>query len=365
MRITEIETIVLRHEVKNPVSDSLHTYDAGSDLVTKIHTDEGVTGFSTMGFGRIKSGPDTLKLIIDRELAPLLIGQDPFFSRMHKNNMWVATEYYGTVGISNFAISAIDIAMWDICGKALNKPVSHLLGVAKDRIPAYGMVGWYFEGGESMFVKQCVDAAEEGFKAVKIKVGRDSLADDLYRIKLIKKELGDEFRVMVDANCIFDEAEAFRRGRAYEQAGVYWFEEPMQPYLRDSHRKLAEALDIPIAIGENYYTRHQFYDVISHKAVDIVQPDARRAGGVTEWMDIAAISEAAGLKFACHGGGPANVNLLCAMNNSIYLETGSLKRENSVLKYRLELVDGDVLLPTAPGMATEVNEDYINKFRVY
>ncbi|MCL2060074.1 MAG: mandelate racemase/muconate lactonizing enzyme family protein [Oscillospiraceae bacterium] len=364
MKITQIETIVLRHEVKNAVSDSLHTYDAGSDLVTRIHTDEGVTGFSMTGFGRIKSGPDTMKVIIDRELAPLLVGRDPFYSRMHKNDMWVATEYYGTVGVANFAISAIDIAMWDLCGKALGKPVSHLLGVAKDRIPAYAMVGWYFDGGDATFVKQCTDAAEEGFRAVKLKVGRDSLADDLHRIKLIKDELGDEFRVMVDANCIFDEAEAFRRGRAYEQAGVYWFEEPMQPYLRDSHKKLAEALDIPIAIGENYYTRHQFHDVVRHNAADIVQPDARRAGGVTEWLDIAAISEAAGLTLACHGGGPANVNLLCTMKNSIYLETGSLKGENSVLKYKLEMVDGDVLLPDAPGLATDVQEDYIEKHRV-
>jgi L-alanine-DL-glutamate epimerase-like enolase superfamily enzyme len=305
-----------------------------------------------------------LKVIIDNELAPLLVGQDPFFSRMHKNKMWVATEYYGTVGVSNFAISAIDIALWDACGKALNKPVSHLLGVAKDRIPAYAMVGWYFEGGDAAFVKNCADAVEEGFKAVKLKVGRDALADDIHRIKLLKKEFGDEFRVMVDANCIFDEAEAFRRGRAYEENGVYWFEEPMQPYLRDSHRKLAEALDIPIAIGENYYTRHQFHDVVSHNAADIVQPDARRAGGVTEWLDIAAISEVAGLKLACHGGGPANVNLLCTMNNSIYLETGSLKGENRVLKHKLVLEDGDVLLPTAPGMGTDVNEDYIEKYRV-
>jgi len=329
-----------------------------------IHTDEGVTGYAITYFGRIKSGPDTMKVIIDKELAPLLVGQDPFYSRMIKNRLWVATEYYGTVGISTYVISAIDIALWDICGKALNKPVSHLLGVAKDRIPAYAMVGWYYEGGDNMFVQRCTDAAEEGFKAVKIKVGRDSLADDLHRIKLIKKELGDEFRVMVDANCIFDEAEAFRRGRAYEAHGVYWLEEPMQPYLRDSHRKLAEALDIPIAIGENYYTRHQFHDVIHHKAVDIVQPDGRRAGGVTEWLDIAAISEAAGLKLACHGGGPANVNLLCTMNNSIYLETGSLKSENQVLKYKMLMEDGEILLPDAPGMATEINEEYIEKYRV-
>jgi L-alanine-DL-glutamate epimerase-like enolase superfamily enzyme len=340
------------------------TYDAGGHIITRVHTDEGITGYGHTNFGRIKKGNHILKTLIEDELAPALIGQDPFFARQARQKLWDAAHYHSVVGLAQFGIAALDIALWDIVGKKLNLPVAKVAGAVRDRIPTYAMVGWYYEGGESMFVKRCADAAEEGFKAVKIKVGRDSLADDLNRIKIIKRELGDEFRVMVDANCIFDAAEAFRRGRAYEQAGVYWLEEPMQPYMRDSHKKLAEALDIPIAIGENYYTRHQFHDVIHHKAADIVQPDARRAGGVTEWLDIAAISEAAGLKLACHGGGPGNVNLLCCMNNSIYLETGSLKGENRVLKYKLEMENGEVLLPTAPGMATEINEEYIEKHRV-
>jgi L-alanine-DL-glutamate epimerase-like enolase superfamily enzyme len=114
-----------------------------------------------------------------------------------------------------------------------------------------------------------------------------------------------------------------RRGRVYEELGVYWFEEPMQPYMRDSHIRLAAALDIPIAIGENYFTRHQFYDVIKSGAVDIVQLDNRRAGGVTEWLDIAAVSELAGLKLASHGGGPATVcHAQCDLSRKRQPESG-------------------------------------------
>ena len=342
----------------------MHTYDAGSDLITKISTDEGIIGYANTFFGRNKFGAETLKVIIDKELAPVIIGEDPYFSRRIRDKLFVATEYYGTLGIANFAIAAIDEAVWDIVGKASGQPVGKLLGACRDRIPVYAMVGWYYGNGESEFIKQCTDAAEEGFRAVKLKVGRDSLADDIKRIKLIKKELGDDFRIMVDANCAFDEIEAMRRGRAYEELGIYWFEEPMQPYMRDSHKRLASSLDIPIAIGENYFTRHQFYDVIKSGAVDIVQPDNRRAGGVTEWLDIAAISEVAGLKLASHGGGPANVNILCAIPNAIYMESGSLKSENSMLVTQLIMVDGEVLLPNAPGMGTEVREDYIKAYRV-
>jgi len=358
MKITGVETKVLRYEVKNPVSDSLHTYDAGCTMLTRVFTDEGITGYATTYFGRIKSGPDTVKIIIDKEMAPVLIGEDPFFARKIRNKLWVVSEYYGTAGVAHFAISALDICIWDIIGKALGQPVCKILGGCRDRIPVYAMVGWYYKN-EKEFIKQCTEAFEEGFKAVKLKVGKDSLEDDVMRIKAIKSELGSDFRIMVDANCAFDEIEAMRRGRAYEELGVYWFEEPMQPYLRDSHVRLASALDIPIAIGENYYTRHQFYDVIKMGAVDIVQPDNRRAGGVTEWMDIASISEAAGLKLASHGGGPANVNILCAIPNAIYMESGSLKGENKMLVTQLTMVDGEILLPDVPGMGTEIREDYI------
>lgn len=363
MKITGIETIILRKEVINPVRDALHTYDAGSNLITRITTDEGIVGYANTTFGRTKAGPEALKVILDKELAPVIIGEDPHFSRRIRDKLFVATEYYGTLGIANFAIAAIDQAIWDIVGKAAGQPVGKLLGAYRDRIPVYAMVGWYFGKGESEFVKQCTDAAEEGFRAVKLKVGRDSLNDDINRIKLIKKELGEDFRIMVDANCAFDEIEAMRRGRAYEELGVYWFEEPMQPYMRDSHIRLAAALDLPIAIGENYFTRHQFYDVITSGAADIIQLDNRRAGGVTEWLDIASVSEMAGLKLASHGGGPANVNVLCAMPNAIYLESGSLKAENSMLVTQLKMEDGEILLPDVPGMGTEVREDYIKAFR--
>ena len=168
------------------------------------------------------------------------------------------------------------------------------------------------------FVRQCTDAADEGFRAVKLKVGKDTLEEDVKRIRAIRSELGDEFRIMVDANCAFDEAEALRRGRAYEKLGVFWFEEPIQPYMRDSHARLARELDIAIAIGENYFTRHQFYDVLKAGCADIIQPDNRRAGGVTEWMDIGAICDVMGIPLASHGGGPGNVNVLCAIESAIY-----------------------------------------------
>jgi L-alanine-DL-glutamate epimerase-like enolase superfamily enzyme len=364
MKITGVKTIVLKREVKNPVSDSLHTYDVGGHLITMVDTDEGITGYGLTHFGRIESGMETVRLIVERALSPEIMGEDPHFIRKLRNSMFVATEYYGTLGVANCAIAAVDCALWDIVSKKAGLPLAKYLGARREAIPAYAMVGWYFKGGEEDFLRHCRDAVEEGFRALKIKVGKGPLKEDIERIRLMHREFGDEFRVMVDANCIFDEAEATYRGKAYEDEGVYWFEEPMQPYMRDSHVRLAQTLRMPIAIGENYFTRHQFYDIIKAGCVDIVQPDGRRAGGPTEWLDISVISEVAGIKLASHGGGPVNVNVLCALENAIYLESGSLKSENRMLKTRLTMRDGAILIPEAPGVGLDFNEDYIAKYRI-
>jgi L-alanine-DL-glutamate epimerase-like enolase superfamily enzyme len=169
---------------------------------------------------------------------------------------------------------------------------------------------------------------------------------------------------MVDANGAFDEAEAVYRGSASAAEGVYWFEEPLQPYMRDSHVRLRQKVNVPIATGENLYTRHQFYDVIHSGGVNIVQPDGRRAGGVLEWLDIGAISEVAGLKLASHGGGPSAVNVLCAIENAIYIECGSMKGKDDMLKTQLKFQDGSLFLPDEPGLGTEVSEEYIARYRV-
>ena len=364
MKVTKVETIILKQEVKNAVSDSLHTYNVGGNIITRVHTDEGVTGSGITYFGRIESGMETIRMIVERVLAPEITGKDPHFIRMLRNNMFVATEYYGTLGVANMAIAAVDCALWDIVSKKAGLPLAKYLGARREGIPAYAMVGWYYDGGEEEFLNQCRAAVEEGFRALKLKVGRGPLKEDIERIRMIHKEFGDEFRVMVDANCIFDEAESLYRGKAYEDEGVYWFEEPMQPYMRDAHSRLAGALRIPIAIGENYFTRHQFYDMIKAGCADIVQPDGRRAGGPTEWMDIGSISETAGLKLASHGGGPVNVNVLCALENAIYLESGSFKTENRMLKTKLVMKDGAILIPEIPGVGLDINEDYITKYRI-
>ena len=168
---------------------------------------------------------------------------------------------------------------------------------------------------------------------------------------------------MVDANQAFSTSTALERGKAYQDVGVFWFEEPLPPQNHDGYAELSAKLSIRMATGENEYTKYAFADLLRRGAVDIVQPDSRRAGGVTEWMEIAALADAFHVEVASHGGGPANLNMLAAMPNAIYLESGSLKGQ-SMYETRLRMVDGEVIAPKVPGLGTAIRDDYIARHRV-
>lgn len=364
MKITKVETTILKKPVEKTFGGSLHNYNVGGYLLSRVYTDDGYTGWATTYFGLIESGMLTVKTIIDNELSPILVGQDPHFVRKIRTQMHQQVEYYGSTGVATMAISALDTCLWDLIGKAAGLPTAMVLGASHKSVPAYAMVGWYFEGGNKDLVEHCENAVEEGFSAVKIKIGRGDLADDISRVKAVRKALGDDFRIMVDANCAFDEIQAINRGFAFQDLGVYWYEEPLPPQYIEAYSRLHNKLRIPIAIGENYYTRFQFYDIIRQGCADIIQPDNRRAGGITEWMDIASISEVAGLKLASHLGGSGNVNVMCAIDNILYLECEGIKHDNEMLVNPLVMINGEVQMPTVSGLGNELNPEFIERCRV-
>jgi L-alanine-DL-glutamate epimerase-like enolase superfamily enzyme len=258
--------------------------------------------------------------------------------------------------VAQFAMAATDIALWDILGKSVELPVYKMLGAYRDRMPVYSMCGWYYDNDADLshFKRQISDAVEQGYKAVKIKVGKYSLEDDVRRIRLALDTTGKDRRLMVDANQVFDRKEALRRGRVYQEMGCFWYEEPLPPQDMEGFARLAQELDIRIATGENLNTRYEFADLIARRGADLVQPDNRRAGGVTEWMEIAAIADGYGVEVASHGGGSTNLNMLLAMPNAIYMETGGPQK----------MIDGEVAAPEEPGMSSEVSAEEIRKYKV-
>lgn len=356
IRITDLETDLLKRPPGGVYYDAIHQFgtDSGS-VVLRLRTDAGITGWASSSFGMIAGGPKVVQTILETEVKPAIVGQDPAFPRRIRADLWKALEYQGVGGVAQFAIAAADIAVWDILGKSAGLPVYKMLGAFRERIPVYSMCGWYYDndGDLSHYKRQLTTAMEQGYHAVKIKVGRYSLDDDVRRIRMAMDVLGKEKRVMVDANQVFNRVEALRRGRVYQEMGCFWLEEPLPPQDMDGFAQLAAELDMRIATGENLNTKYAFNELIARKAADVVQPDNRRAGGVTEWMEIAAIADANGLELASHGGGATNLNMLLAMPNAIYMEAGGPQK----------MVDGEVAGPEEPGMSSEVPEAEIRKYK--
>jgi L-alanine-DL-glutamate epimerase-like enolase superfamily enzyme len=364
-KITGIETDILRFPPGRIFYDAIHEFgSAHGGLAVRIHTNAGITGWGTSSFGMLPGGADAMRDIIQNAIKPILVGQDPAFQKRLRADMWKALEYASVVGLNQFVISVVEIALWDIIGKAYQTPVYRLLGPYADRMPAYSMCGWYYpnDNDQSQFKKEVEAALEEGFSGVKIKVGRYSLQDDVARIKIAKELAGPNRLVMVDANQKFTVAEAIQRGKVYQEMGCYWFEEPIVPYDHAGYARIAEELQIRIAGGENEYTKYGFADLISRRCVSIVQPDGRRAGGVSEWIEIGALADAAGLLVASHGGGPDDLQMLLAMPNAVSMESGSYKGQSSTVE-QLKMVDSNVLAPITPGMGTELRPDYFEKHK--
>ncbi len=345
MKIKDISVEVVSEPKAHAVRDAIQLLDRNGQTRVRIDTDEGVSGVSTTYFGRVASSPAVLAKIITEQLAPAIIGADPALIRGIRQRLQTLTDYQGTAGLSSYGISAIDLALWDLLGKSLDVPVWKLLGAQRTTIPTYAMVGWLeldVAGLETVSAK----AMEQGFRGVKMKVGGGPLSEDIQRIKAVRAVIGPDAPLMVDANQAFGYDEALRRGRAYEGLGCRWFEEPLPAADTESHVRLAGKLDIPIATGENRYGQAAFRDLIARGGVGVVQPDLRRAGGLTDCLEIGLMAAGFGVPYASHGGG-AHIHVLAALPNTIYVESGLLPADG-----RVELVDGCYPLPLGPGLSS-------------
>jgi L-alanine-DL-glutamate epimerase-like enolase superfamily enzyme len=343
LKITNVTATAESRRRQYPIRDALQSLDTDGSCRVVIETSEGISGRSNIFFGRGDRAPDILAHLINDELAPAVIGEDAFLIRGIRDKLWRLTDYHGTLGLALFGIAGIDIALWDTVGRALGQPVWRLLGGHRDRVPAYAMVGWLNYDLDTLR-RIATQAIEQGFVGVKIKVGAPTLQEDVQRIEAVRTAIGPAALLMVDANQVFSVNEALRRGRVYEELGCYWFEEPIAADNTAGLAQLARELTIPIASGENNYGKRQFRQLFERQAVDIVQPDLRRAGGLTECFEIGMLADAFDVPYASHGGG-AHLHVLAALPNTLFMESGLL-REGA----QERLVDGCYLLPEEPGL---------------
>ena len=312
-----------------PVCDATHGMIASFSLiVVRIQTRDGIEGIGftyTVGTG----GGSAIASMIADDLAPLVANKDPRRVQSLWKLMWRSTHYVGAGGIASFAISAMDIALWDIKAKACQEPLWRFLGGSDPRTPAY-FSGIDLDLNLPELEAQYDNGLRRGFRAIKMKVGRDRLREDLQRVQAIRELIGQDTPLMVDANMKWSVEEAIRASHKLAELDVFWLEEPTAPSDVQGHVRIQREGALPLAAGENLRALGDFQRLISAGGVAFPEPDATNCGGITVWMKVASLAEAHNLPVTSHGVHDLHVSLLAAVPNASYLEVHGFELDNYV-----------------------------------
>jgi L-alanine-DL-glutamate epimerase-like enolase superfamily enzyme len=367
MKITAVEVQRYAWPRPKPIRNGKYTYTTVALNLIHLHTDAGITGVG-WGGGTAVGRPGEITLAFLEHFQHALIGEDPFRYRRLWDSMW-QPKLVGRRGIATQVISGIDIALWDLMGKALETPVAKLLGGYTTRIPAYIAGGYYEEGkGLKELAREMEDNLALGAKAVKMKIGGVSIREDVERVRVVRQTIGPDIKLLVDANNAYTAYQAIDIARKMESYDIFWFEEPVAPDDYRGHAQVARATTIPVATGENEYTRYGFRDLIDHEAAAILNPDAQVLGGITEFMQVAALAAAHDLHIAPHGAQEVHVHLVTAIPQGlileVYRETVDPMR-SQIFHEPLQLdKEGYVSVPDRPGLGIEPNYELLQRYRV-
>ena len=360
LRITDIKLVRLRFPGVRPRKWNSIITSGGEPYEQKyveLHTNQGIVGRS------IPKGP---KSLLKGNAFARIKGENPFhverlWDRMYRHNLKPVAkgDYIKTIG-------SLDIAIWDIIGKALNLPVYKVLGAHSERLRVYAAGGYYREDKTiDDLVKEMQGYVAEGFGAVKMKIGGASFNEDVDRVRAVREGIGPDVDLLIDANNKWRAYEAIRFGRAVEKYNIFWFEEPVAPDDFAGCAEVRQALDMPIVAGENEFTRWGCRDLITAGSADILNLDTVKAGGITEYRKIAALASAFHIPVAPHGNPFMAVHLIASIPNALIMETypGVKSKFNPVLPL-FPVQDGYITVPNQPGLGIDPDPELVEKYRV-
>jgi len=378
MKITKLTTYIVKQQLDGETSFAYSQawYNSRVILLLKVETDEGITGWGEA------FGPAAVhKAIIDNVYAPLILGRDPFDGEVIWEELYNKLRDHGQKGLSIEAISPIDIALWDIRGKAAGLPVYKLIGGAsRDRIMPYA-TGLYRQKCADIIrelTKEAAGYAERGFRAIKLKIGF-GIEDDLKTVKAVRNAVGPDILLMTDANHAYNAVSAIKLSRKMEEYDIFWFEEPVPPEDLDGYAEVKAKTHIPVAGGEAEFTRYGFHRLLEKRAVDIVQPDCCVTGGISEFKKIVTLASVYNTQCYPHIWGSAialQTGIHCAFSlphfppslspAEVLLEydrTENIFREK-LSRNPLVIRDGYVYLPEGAGLGLDIDEELIEKYKI-
>ena len=361
--IKKVEVFAPVFKAENPPFDSSFILRNMGNIAVRVVTEDGLDGFG-MTFGE-----PIAQYIIDN-LVEEVVGKDALANEDIWNDMFRQIRSSGRKGAALLGMSAIDIAIWDLRGKILGQPIYKLLGGTNRKILCYASVG-FLSMAEDEVVEKSLDLISEGYKILKIKVGYDNgqnVKADAARIEKVRKAIGNDIEIIVDANGIYDCQSAIRFIRATADLDICLFEEPVHADDLLGLRRIRDTALVPIASGENEYTKYGCRDMLLAEAVDVMQFDITRVGGFTEFNKVSAMAQAWNLKIAPHFWPQFSAHLLSPAPHGLYLEVfpneKGVRPGGSCIVDQPPVIDGYYEIPDKPGLGLEFDIDFLNKYKI-
>jgi len=345
-RIEHVEILMVDLPPAVQRVDAIQSFVSQETPLVRITDSDGAEGVGyayTIGTG----GPAIISLL-ERSLAPRLIGREAEEIEAIWRDLLFATHATAVGAITSLALAAIDTALWDLRCHRAGLPLWRMAGGAKPSVPLYTTEGGWLHLPAEALAEDAAEMKARGFAGAKLKIGKPSIAEDRARLAGVRAAVGEDFRVMVDANQAFDLAEAMRRADMLAEARVDWFEEPMPADNVGAHARLARHSRVPIAVGESMYSQAQFKDYLEQGAASIVQADVARIGGITPWLKVAHMAEGFNVAICPHFLMELHVSLVCAVPNAPLLEY--IPQLDAITTSRLDIRDGRAHPPEAPGL---------------
>jgi len=355
LRSVDVRPVVV--PLRRPIVSKIGVFHDWPLILIDLHTEEGIVGKSYLEPYLANSMKYIVPVIEDMAASrkgKLISPIDDFQHARRSLNL------LGYEGVTMIAISGLDMAAWDALAKAVGMPLATFLGGTVDSVPAYNSNGLWLRDVSALANEACELVSEGGFQALKLRLGREKLSEDMQAIDSIREAAGSEVQLMVDFNQGLSLSDALRRCHALDDQGLYWFEEPTTYNNLDGHAQLAREMKTPIQIGENFYGPRELARAIEMRASDYVMPDLMRIGGISGWLRAVPIAAAAGIEVSTHLYPEVSAHLMRVTETAHWLEWQDWA--DPILTEPFKLVDGRLQIPKKPGCGIEWDEKAVQKF---
>lgn len=361
MCIRKVHAELYEIPVHREMQDAIRHFSKMDVIFAHVETEDGLTGCG-FTYSIIPHGAHEICSMINRSFDELIRGMDARDHERVWTQMWRGVDWVGRGGIAVLAVAAVDIAIWDLKAKLANMPLYRMLGGTRDRVLVYNTDGGWLNHTVDQLVAETQNIVKAGFRGTKIKVGKEDPAEDVERIAAVREVLGPHRNLMVDANERFTVAEAIKRAHMWEPYNLFWFEEPLPAEDILGHASVRAHTSIPIALGESLFSRFQFRDYIATGGASILQPDACRCGGITEWLKIAHMAECHNIQVSPHFVMELHLPLVAAIPNGLFVEY--IPSLDPILTEPLTLVNGCFQVSESPGLGIAIDWQRVQQYKV-